>query len=174
METDPQNEAKLNVHNIRTQLYNVKLEECGSIDAYAYRFQVLCGQISMAGQEVSDSERFFYMMEGLPSEWDDYRDVMAFRVTTSDAWQELIPLMLVKEAELRNERNIPADGVLYSKNWKKGRRGKGGKSSGEGKFSGKCNGCGKTGHKKADCWMEDANKAQRPKWWKDKGHCQLW
>ena len=37
----------------------------------------------------------------------------------------------------------------------------------EEKFIGKCEGCGKSGHKKADCWQEEANKGKRPKWWKD-------
>ena len=166
IEADHRDKVKLNVHHLRIQLCDVKLEECGSIEAYAERFQSLCDQITLAGQIVSDSERFFYMMEGLPSEWDNYRDIMAGRVTTSDAWQELIPLLLVKEAELRNKRNIPAEGALYGKSWKKGKKGEK-RGKGE-KFAGKCDGCGKKGHKKVDCWLEDANKEKRPKWWKEK------
>ena len=38
----------------------------------------------------------------------------------------------------------------------------------QGRFSGKCDNCGKTGHKKADCFHLEANKDKRPKGLKPK------
>ena len=34
------------------------------------------------------------------------------------------------------------------------------------KFKGRCNICGRSGHKAADCWEEDRNKEKRPEWFK--------
>ena len=85
IEADHRDKLKLNMHHLRIQLCDVKLEECGSSEAYTERFQSLCNQITLTGQTVSGRERFFYIMEGLPSEWGNYRDVMAGRATTSDA-----------------------------------------------------------------------------------------
>jgi len=35
-----------------------------------------------------------------------------------------------------------------------------------GRFKGKCNFCGKKGHKKAQCFMNPENKSKRPSWFK--------
>ena len=37
------------------------------------------------------------------------------------------------------------------------------------RFRGKCNYCGKIGHKIANCWAKEENKAKRPEWYKAKG-----
>jgi hypothetical protein len=43
-----------------------------------------------------------------------------------------------------------------------------GKSKGKGRFQGKCNNCGRQGHKVDDCWEKEENKEKRPKWYKGK------
>ena len=122
LDKDHKNKVKLDVHHLRTQIRNVRLKECGSVDVYVDKFQNPWDQIAMAGPPISDSERFYEMMNGLPSEWKVSKKIMATSVTSTEAWEELIPLFLAKETELREERNIPADSVLYSKHWKKGKR----------------------------------------------------
>ena len=42
-------------------------------------------------------------------------------------------------------------------------------NGGGGNNSKKCDGCGKTGHTKADCWQDDKNKSKRPPWFKKQG-----
>jgi hypothetical protein len=37
-----------------------------------------------------------------------------------------------------------------------------GEGSRRGWFQGKCNNCGKVGHREVDCWEKDGNKAKRP------------
>ena len=178
METDHRGKVKLGRHYLRRQIANVKLAECGTVDAYVARFQSLCDQIALAGSEISKSERFFHMLEGLPSEWDTFCEIVDTRVTSDEAWEELIPLLLKREADLREKRGISEDTALYGKANKRGQFGKqkgtrGGENNkdkgkdGE-KFAGKCNGCGKNGHKKADCWLEEENNEKRPNWWKNK------
>ena len=51
-----------------------------------------------------------------------------------------------------------------------GRGGRGYGGRGRGKFQGKCNNCGKQGHKMADCWDLDENKNKRPKDYKTGGN----
>ena len=48
----------------------------------------------------------------------------------------------------------------------RGGRGNSGRGRGGGKFNGKCNNCGKQGHKMADCWDLEENKSKRPKGYK--------
>ena len=55
------------------------------------------------------------MMDGLPDDWEHYKDVMSARVTSDTAWEELIPLLLTKEAELHRKNGIPADGAPFGK-----------------------------------------------------------
>ena len=170
IEADGRSKLRLDVHHLRMQLTEVRLEQCGSVDAYVDRFQQICGQIALAGKNVSDGERYFFMMEGLASEWENYRDVMNSQIADTDKWEALIPLILVKEAELRKKKGISPDSALYTKVSKKGGQGGRGKHDGQGKqvFSGKCDKCGKVGHKKVDCWPDESNKGKRPKWWKKK------
>ena len=118
------------------------------------------------------------MLEGLPSDWETFCEIVDTRVTSDKAWEELILLLLKREADIREKCGIPEDTALYGKAGKKRRFGKKkGTRGGENdkgdekdgvKFAGTCNGCGKSGHKKADCWLEEGNKAKRPKWWKGK------
>ena len=67
---------------------------------YVDKFQNLCDQIAMAGPPISDSERFYEMMNGLPSERKVSKEIMATLVTSTEAWEELIPFFLAKETEL--------------------------------------------------------------------------
>ena len=163
--------VKLDVHHLRTQLRNICLEECGSVDVYIDKFQNLCDQIAMDGPPISDREWFYEMINRLPSAWKVSEEIMATWVTSTKAWEELITYFLANETELREERNIPANSELYSKHWKKSKgrlSAKHGDKTGEEKFNAKCNGCGKSMHRKADCWQEEGNKGKRPKWWNEK------
>ena len=121
LEQDHKNKVKLDVQHLRTHIRNIRLEECRSVDVYIHKFQNLCDQIAMAGPPITDTERCYEMMNGLPSEWTVSKEIMATRVTSTEAWEELIPFFLAMETELREECNIPADSVLYSKHWKKGK-----------------------------------------------------
>ena len=124
IETDHTAKVKLGRHQLHKQIANVKLAECGTVDAYVARFQSLCDQIALAGTAISKSERFFYMLEGLPSEWETFCKIVDTRVTSDEAWEELIPLLLKREADLREKRGISEDTALYGKANKRGQFGK--------------------------------------------------
>jgi hypothetical protein len=66
IEADGHSKIKLDVHHLRLQLTEVKLEECGSVDDYVDRFQQICNQIVLAGKMGSDGEKYFFIMEGHP------------------------------------------------------------------------------------------------------------
>ena len=124
IETDHKAKVNLGRHHLRRQIVNVKLAECGSVNAYVSRFQSLCDQIALAGTAISNSERFFYMLEGLPSDWETFCEIVDTRVTLDEAWEELIPLLIKREADIREKRGIPEDTALYGKAGRKGRFGK--------------------------------------------------
>lgn len=84
IENDSKSKLKLDVHHLRTQLTEIRLEECGSVDAYVDRFQQVCDQIALAGKTIADGERYFYMLQGLPVEWENYKDMMGMHIGDTD------------------------------------------------------------------------------------------
>ena len=97
LEQDHKNKVRLGVRQLRTQLRNIRFEECRSVDVYVDKFQNLCDQIAMAGPPISDSKRFYEMMNGLPSELMVSKEIMATQVTSTEAWEELIPFFLARK-----------------------------------------------------------------------------
>ena len=178
VETDHTAKVKLGRHQPCRQIANVKLAECGTADAYVARFQSLCDQIALAGSAIFKSNRFFHMSDHLPSKWDTFCEIVDTRVTSDVAREEFIPLPLKREAELCQKCEISEDTAFNGKANKRGqfrkqkgaRGGENEKDKGKDgeKFAGKCNGCRKSGHKKANCWLEDRNKEKRLKYWKNK------
>ena len=56
IETDHMTKVKLGRHHLRKQIANVKLADCGSVDAYVARFPSLCDQIALPGTAISNSD----------------------------------------------------------------------------------------------------------------------
>jgi hypothetical protein len=66
-------------------------------------------------------------------------------------------LALIAESETKFEKRFKKGGIPSKK------------GEGKGKFSGKCNRCGKVGHKEAQYWDDPTNSDRRPKSWKTNG-----
>jgi hypothetical protein len=70
IEKDQTSRVKRNAMHLRAELYKVKLdEEHGTVARYISRIQSPCEQISIAEQTITDAERYFHLLKGLPSEW---------------------------------------------------------------------------------------------------------
>jgi hypothetical protein len=146
-----------------SRIYKVKLddEECSTVARYSVRIQSLCKQISIAGQTITDAERYFHLLNSLPSEWENYKDIITSTIPDIENWKNIIPKLETKESELKHKQGVSADAALYTKGQTNaGRKYQCIKSDKNTdfrnrdilKFEGECNLCGKKGHKKYDCW----------------------
>jgi hypothetical protein len=162
---------------LRAELYKVKLdnEGCGTVSGYIARIQSLYDQISIAGQTITDTESYFHLLNGLPSEWGNYKDIIASTIPDVENWKNIIPNLKTKESELKYKKGVSTDAALYMKGQTNARRKYQHIKSDKNtdfrnrvipKFDGECNLCGKKGHKKYDCWNNDRNKDKCPKHWR--------
>jgi hypothetical protein len=163
--------------HLRAELYKVKLddEECSTIARYISRIQSLCEQISIAGQIITDAERYFHFLNGLSSKWGNYKDIITSTIPHVENWKNIIPKLGTKESELKHKKGVSADAALYTKSQtnagRKSQRIKSDKNTDSRnrdipKFDGECNLCGKKGHKKYDCLNNHRSKDKRPKRWR--------
>jgi hypothetical protein len=58
----------LNVNHLRAQLYEIKLSDCGSVEAYIGKIQSFSEKIAIAGQTITDAEHYFHILHGLLKE----------------------------------------------------------------------------------------------------------
>ncbi|TPX73217.1 hypothetical protein CcCBS67573_g05520 [Chytriomyces confervae] len=106
--------------------------------------------------EVKDSEMIVQMMSNLPASWDTFLQGLRSRTDVMSNYTKF-------KAEIHAEHQWRGD----NNNEKKptGSRGVAMQAKqSTPKFKGKCNNCGKSGHKKSDCWGKGSDKeGQGPK-----------
>jgi hypothetical protein len=70
--------------------------------------------ISIAGQTVTDAERYFHLLNGLPSEWENYKDIITSTIPDIENWKNIIPKLETKESKLKYKKGVSADAALYT------------------------------------------------------------
>ena len=120
IKSDSKSKLKLDFHHPRMQLTEIRIEECSSVDAYVDRFQQVGDQIALAGKTIADGEPYFQMLQGVPAQWANYKDMMGMHIGIMDKWEELNPLMLKKEGKLRKTKGILPHSALYTWSGTKG------------------------------------------------------
>jgi hypothetical protein len=109
---------------VRRELYNVKLDACGSVDKYASTIQNLLDEYKLGSKEPDDKigvrEHVFYLLNGIPEgdDWDVELRLIHDKLDSEDWYKE--PTKIVKklqnrEAELRKIKGISSDVLLYTK-----------------------------------------------------------
>jgi hypothetical protein len=66
-------------------------EECGTVAQYVAQIQSLCKQIFIAEQIITGAERYFHLLNGLLSEYENYKDIIRSTVLDSENWKNIIP-----------------------------------------------------------------------------------
>jgi len=162
-------------NHLQQKLYKSTLEESGTVLKFINHIQELRDKLVMGGQSPSYAHLIFHTLEGLPKTPELKTWVMVTKAALLDqnsltAFKELKELLLAYEAELRRERSLLPDQALYTKGKRSNLRRQEsaspttsstsrirGKSQSPNSFSGICHGCGKKGHKKAECWQDRNN-----------------
>jgi hypothetical protein len=92
-------------------------------------------------------------------------------LTLEEIETEMMHLYVLEDEDTKpkSEAELALIAESETKYKKKFKKGGGKKGDGKGKFTGKCNRCGKVGHKEAQCWDDPTNSDRRPKSWKTNG-----
>ena len=139
---------KVNIFEIREDLWSIKLQNCGDVDNYTSRIDRnvkdynLCAvpmttDIDAANTDanakaiakMSEQEHIFYLLHGNPrnDEWKVYLVLMTERNTTMTATPvEIVTKLVEKETAIKRENGLAPEALLFEKTG--GRGGRGGKA----------------------------------------------
>jgi len=145
---------KLNIFEIREDLWSIKLQDCGDVDNYALRidrkvkdFNLCAGPTtpSTAGTDAADTdtdsaktiakmseqEHIFYLLRGIPrnDEWKVFLKLMMDKNATMTATpDEIVTKLVEKEAAIKREKGLAPEALHFAKKGG-GNGGKAGKGS---------------------------------------------
>src|SRR4030095_1724762 len=162
---------------LRDELYNIKLEDHGSIDKYMSKLRDLFDKVSLGGDfEITAQERYFYILHGLPKKdnWDIQKQLIKRSlVPNRTEWTKLQTHLETYEADLKREKGLSNDKMLYAG---KGRFRRGQRNDYQNRENGKtydkrknkiesfddCSKRGHRGHSKDTCFWNPAYKGKKP------------
>ena len=115
---------------------------------------------TIPGSAIGEQELIIRVMDSLPNSWESYFEGMRAQKDLMTKYTDFKAHVL-SENEFRKHRNQAKgdrkSGVAMEAKWKGDKK----------PFAGKCNNCGRVGHKKVDCWAAGGGKSgqgprQRP------------
>ena len=131
--------VKLNIFEIREDLWSIKLQDCGDVDNYASRIDRkvkdynLCAGPTTTDTDadanaktiakMSEQEHIFYLLRGIPrnDEWKVFLELMMDKNATMTATpDEIVTKLVEKEAAIKREKGLAPEALLFAK---KGGRG---------------------------------------------------
>jgi hypothetical protein len=140
---------KLNIFEIREDLWSIKLQDCGDVDNYASQIDRkvkdynLCAGPSTTDTDATDTdsaktiakmseqEHSFYLLRGIPrnDKWKVFLELMMDKNTTMTATpDEIVTKLVEKEAAIKREKGLAPEALLFAKKGG-GNGGKAGKGS---------------------------------------------
>jgi hypothetical protein len=139
---------KLNIFEIRDDLWSIKIQDCGDVDNYASRIDRkvkdynLCSGPTTTDTDadanaktiakMSEQEHIFYLLCGIPrnDEWKVFLELMMNKNATMTATpNEIVTKLIEKEAAIKREKELAPEALLFSKKGggNGGKAGKGGR-----------------------------------------------
>ena len=147
--------VRYDADHLQNELYNIWLEEHGSVRAYVAAIKQLKEKLATCDIKLTDHQVYFHLFHGLPATWNVWKEVTKGLATDKTKWADVVLKLEAHEAELKREAGIEPGQAFYAKSGKKGKagnvkRGSNKKRSEEKKDdAGKrvvCFHCGKQGH----------------------------
>jgi len=135
---------KLNIFEIREDLWSIKLQDCGDVDNYASRIDQkvkdynLCAGPSTTNTDadtaktiakMSEQKHIFYLLHRIPKndEWKVFLELMMDKNATMTATpDEIVTTLVETEAAIQSENGLAPVALLFAK--KGGKGGNGGKA----------------------------------------------
>jgi len=136
---------KLNIFEIREDLWSIKLQDCGDVDNYASRidrkvkdYDLWAGPMTTDTDatdtdasaktiaKMSDQEHIFYLLRGIPrnNEWKVFLQLMMDKNAAVTATPDEIIINLIEmEAPIKRENGLAPEALLFAKKGGKGGRG---------------------------------------------------
>jgi len=142
---------KLNMFDIREDLWSIKLQDCGDVDNYASQIDWkvmdynLCTGPTTADTDTADTnanaktiakmsehEHIYYLLRGVPwnDQWKGFLELMMDKNTRMTATpDEIVTKLVEKEAAINTENGLAPEAVFFAKKGGKRGGGNGGKAS---------------------------------------------
>jgi len=137
---------KLNIFEIREDLWSIKLQDCGDVDNYVSRidrkvkdYHLCAGPTAPWTTDATDTdanaktiakmseqEHIFYLLRGIPrnDEWQVFLELMMDKNATMTATpDEIVTKLVEKEAAIKRENGLAPEALLFAKKGGKGGRG---------------------------------------------------
>jgi len=132
-----QSKVKLNIFEIREDLWSIKLQDCGDVNNYALRIDQkvkdsnLCvrptapsttatdadTETAKTIAKMSDQEHIFYLLRGIPrnNEWKAFLEIMMDKNATMTATpDEIVTKLVEKEAAIKREIGLAPEALLFA------------------------------------------------------------
>ena len=125
---------KLNIVEIREDLWSIKLQDCGDVDNYASRIvrkvkdSNLCTGPTTTDTDgdanaktiakMSEQEHIVYLLRGIPrnDEWKVFLELMMDKNATMTATpDEIVTKLVEKEAAIKREKGLAPEALLFAK-----------------------------------------------------------
>lgn len=142
IEEDYAEVVSLDEFSLRTQLFELRLEDKGTVTEYLADLDRICGSLLTCGTIIDAKERWFYTTRGLPASWGAFSQITKSVLTKDLA--SLNSRLLAEESRLRREQGIGPDTALFVP--KKGSTPQASSAAGI-----ECYHCHKKGHRRRDC-----------------------
>jgi hypothetical protein len=110
----------LDENYLQKQLFEVRLEESGTVANYLDTTESICANLATCDVMIQHSQRWFYIINGLRESWSVICRVIEGRLTKKELPQ-LVAKLLAKEACLKRQRGIGPDAALFTK-WVHGKK----------------------------------------------------
>ena len=134
---------KLNIFEIREDLWSIKLQDCGDVDNYPSRidrkvqnYNLCAGPTAPSTTDtdadtdsaktiakMSEQEHIFYLLRQIPrkDEWKVFLELMMDKNATMTATpDEIITMLIEKEAAIKREKGLAPEALLFAKKGGKG------------------------------------------------------
>ena len=125
IKSDYVTKIKKNAFTIRKELYSIRLEDSGSVEVYAQRIQQAIDQFNLTAEEdsgkMSNREHSFFLLNGIDvvsPDWSVTLQLLHDRIESESLDKkpkDVLLKLLAREAELRKNKAISSDALLYTK-----------------------------------------------------------
>ena len=153
------------------QLNESRMKKNEDPDVWITNMEHLQQRIAECGKTIDDNELIMHILYQLPTEYDNINDQYLKelddkkKIELEDLgadlrcqYDQLIDLVHIEKPDDNNDDKIFKEENALKTGYKK-------------QFKGKCQVCGKIGHKGADCWTLESNKEKRPTSNRFTGNC---